>query len=106
MFSFPYDLFLVLGDIFFSTVHINDMYDREDNRKSGRWTVSLEFGDASARWLLSMFITSWSLFVLWSLHIRIPGVIVSLAVGILVCLRNLLLNTVSANRITIIFWNI
>ncbi|KAK2603618.1 hypothetical protein QQS21_004199 [Conoideocrella luteorostrata] len=96
--------FLVIGMVIFTTVHTQDMHDREGDRVRGRRTLPLVIGDHPTRWVTALTVTTWSFLCPRFWDLPWTGYVVPVAVGGSVSIRTLWLRSIKADKQTFQIW--
>ncbi|KAI1381209.1 UbiA prenyltransferase family-domain-containing protein [Hypoxylon crocopeplum] len=96
----------LIGAVVLSTVHSQDLYDQEGDAAAGRRTVPLVVGDKAARWSISLGVAFWSVLVSHYWHSAPAGYMLTMALGICVTIRTMLLRSVGKDSVTFRIYNV
>ena len=101
-----YEWIAIIAGIIFTTMQVQDLKDQEGDRARRRKTIPLVLGDMPSRWTVAIPVMVWSLAcpAFWSL--QFPGFALSVALGLLVSCRVVLMKGVSADRLTWKLWSL
>ena len=96
--------FACLVLIIFTTMHIQSLYDQEDDRARERRKIPLLIGDRHARWFVAISVLFWSFVapVFW--YLRLLGCVFPVVKGLLIAIQLLRFRSVEDDRITFKAW--
>lgn len=94
----------VISGVIFSTMHVQDMKDQAGDLAKGRRSVPIVFGDRFARWTIAVPVAFWSLFCPLYWGVGIIGWLLSVGVGFVVAIRELMCRSRDADRLTWVIW--
>ncbi|KAI1406791.1 UbiA prenyltransferase family-domain-containing protein [Hypoxylon sp. FL1857] len=94
----------ILSGIILTTMHVQDLKDKEGDRARGRQTVVLLLGDTVSRASLAFFTCCWSAICAYVWKLDLWLYVVPLAPGITVALRALLKRTSGEDHLTWVCW--
>ncbi len=98
--------FSIIGGAVVTSVHSQDMEDKEGDRVRGRKTVPLVIGDWPSRLTLALAVTAWSCLGLHYWRLESIACMPTLVLGTLVALRTLMLRGVGDDKRTFRLWNL
>ena len=96
----------MIAGVIFTTMQVQDLKDQEGDQARGRKTIPLVLGDKPARWTIAVPVLIWSIACpcFWSLQAF--SFAISIALGLLVAFRVILLQGVAADRFTWKLWSL
>ena len=101
-----YRWLFLLGTVIFSTVHMQDLPDREGDGIRGRNTVPLVFGDRNSRWSIAFGSIFWSFIAPAFWHLKPQGYVVPLILGMVIAKRVLGCCAIEEDKTTFKLWNL
>lgn len=96
---------LIIAAVILSTVHLQDMYDQEGDRKRGRKTVPIVIGDTAARRTIAIPMLAWGALcpAFWHASVTVFGI--SCALACTIAMRTMLSRSVQSDQTTFKIWN-
>lgn len=98
--------FFMLAGVELTTVHTQDMYDKEGDAARGRQTLPLVIGDGAARWTIAFWMLLWGALCPAFWHVPFAYFGLGLGLAVLIGTRTLLYRTVSSDKATFVFGNV
>lgn len=98
--------FGIIGGAVVTSVHSQDMEDKEGDRVRGRKTVPLVIGDRLSRLTLALAVTVWSCLGLYYWRLKSTACMPTLVLGTLVIFRTLMLGEVGDDKRTFRLWTL
>ncbi|KAL8746852.1 MAG: hypothetical protein Q9190_001176 [Brigantiaea leucoxantha] len=94
----------LLGTVITSTVQTQDLPDMEGDRKRGRRTIPLIYGEDVARWSVAVTVVVWSILCPAFWQLSFLGYLPPVVVGIVLSTRVILLRNVRSDEISWKMW--
>lgn len=94
----------ILAAVISSTVQLQDLPDIDGDKARGRRTMPLIYGDTLVRWSICIPTLFWSLYCPFYWGLDVPGFLLPVLVGLLICGRLITLRCSGADAVTWKLW--